>query len=85
MVISAGRRLVFRRHAAHGVGDARVDQRQPVVDAFVVVAARERKFLQRRVKKVAGIVAGERPPGAVGALQARRQSDDQQACGLVAE
>ena len=42
-------------------------------------AAREAEFDQRRVEKVAGIVAGERPAGAVGALQSGREADDQKA------
>ena len=43
-----------------------------------IAAAREAESRQRRVEQVAGIVAGERPPGAVRAAQAGRQADDQQ-------
>ena len=72
------RRLVLRRHAAHRVGDAAIDQRQAVVGPRLVVAAREAEFAERLVEQVAGIVAGEGPAGAVGALQAGREADDQQ-------
>ena len=51
---------------------------KPVVGPRLEVAAGEAVFLQRGVEQVAGVVAGERPPGAVGAAQARRQADDQQ-------
>ena len=51
----------------------------PSSGARVVVAAREAVTRQRLVEQVAGIVAGERPPGAVGAAQAGREADDQQA------
>ena len=49
-----------------------------VVGPRLVVAAGEAEFDQRRVEQVAGIVAGERPAGAVGAAQAGREADDQQ-------
>ena len=62
----------------HRVGDARVDERQPVVRPRIEFAAREAEFDQRRVEQVAGIIAGEGPPGAVGAAQAGRQADDQE-------
>ncbi len=38
------RRLVLRRHAAHGVGDAGVDQLEPVVGPGVVGAARRSRI-----------------------------------------
>ena len=43
-----------------------------------IVAAGKSVFEQGRIEQVAGIVAGERPPGAVGALQSGRETDDQQ-------
>ncbi len=71
--------LVLRRHAAHGVGDPAVDEAQPVIRARRrSCPRRSRSVMQRRVEQVAGIVAGERPAGAVGAAQARREPDDQQ-------
>ncbi len=72
-----GRRLVFRRHAAHGVGDRDVDQVQAVVRPRRIGAGREAEIDQCPVEQVAGIVAGEGPSGAVGAAQARRQPDDE--------
>ena len=52
---------------------------EPVVRPRLVVAAGEAELLERLVEQVAGVVAGERPPGAVGAPQAGREADDQQA------
>ena len=72
------RRLVFRRHASDRVGDPAVDQGEAVIGALVIDAAREAEFEQGRVEQVARIVAGEGPPGPVGAAQAGRQADDQQ-------
>ena len=79
VAISRRRRLVLRRHAAHRIGDAAVDQLKSVVGMRAVLAAREAVARQRLVEQLAGVVAGERPAGAVGALQAGRQTDDQQA------
>ena len=73
------RRLILRRHTAHRIGDSAVDQFESVIGAGSVVAAREAEFSQRRVKEIAGIIAGERPPGAVRALEAWREADDQEA------
>ena len=78
VVISAPTRLVLRRHAAHRIGDRRADQLQPVVGPRLETARGEAEADQRAVEQVAGIVAGERPAGAVGAAQAGRQADDQQ-------
>src|SRR5262244_566565 len=67
------------RHAAHRIGDAAVDQGEPVVGMRVVVAVGKMVALERVVEQHAGIVAGERPAGAVGALHPRREADDQKA------
>ena len=72
-------RLVLRRHAAHAVGDAGVNQLKRVVGARLEGAAGETVFLHGGVEQIAGEVAGERPSGAVGAAQARGEADDQQA------
>src|SRR6185312_3974631 len=77
--LDLGRRwFVLRRHAAHRVADAAVDEREAVVRMRFVFAAGEAVPQQGLVEQHAGIVAGERPAGAVGALQARRKPDDQQ-------
>jgi hypothetical protein len=39
---------------------------------------REAEFLKRRIKKIACIIAGEWPAGAIGAAQPGRQTDDQE-------
>ncbi len=41
--------------------------------------------MQRFVEQDAGVVAGERAPGGVGAVEARREADDQQARVAIAE
>ena len=70
--------LVLGRQTSHGIGDAAVDEPQPVVRIGPVAALCEAEFQEGRVEEVAGIVAGKRPAGPVGALHARCQSDDQQ-------
>ena len=50
---------------------------EAVVGSRSIGARREAEFDQRSVEEVAGVVAGERPAGAVGAAQARREADDQ--------
>src|SRR5487761_1555884 len=69
-------RFVFRRHAAHRVGDAAIDQREAVVRPRAIVAFGQAELVQRPVEEFAGIVAGEWPSGSVGAAQARRESDN---------
>ena len=73
-----GQGLVLGRQAAHRVADAGIGQRQTVGRVGPVGAGGEAELQERRVEQVAGIVAGEGTPGAVGALHAGRQADDQQ-------
>jgi len=65
--------------------EAAIDQNQSVVGPLAVFAAGEAELLERGVKQHAGEIAGEGAAGAVGAFQARRQSDDQQPRFPVAE
>ncbi len=67
------RRLVLWRHAAHRVGDQHALQFEPVVGPLLVVPGGKAELFERGVKQVAGIVARERPAGAVGALQPGRR------------
>ena len=71
-------RLVFGRHAAHRIGDPAVDQFKSIVGTCAVFTARKAELVKRLVKQDAGIVAGERTAGPIGALQAGREADDQQ-------
>src|SRR6202040_4029921 len=80
-----GQRLVLGRQAAHGIGDAAIDEMQPVVRIGAIGALGEAELQQGRIEQVAGIVAGEWPAGAVGAAHAGRQPDDQDARLEVAE
>src|SRR5215831_2685430 len=70
--------LVFRRHAAHRIGDARIDKGQAIVRPRRIFAHGEAVARERFVQQIARIVAGERATGAVRALQPRREPDDQQ-------
>ena len=76
--ISGRRRQVGRRHAAHRVGDAAIDQHQAVVGIRQVATLRQAEMQQGPVQQIAGEIAGERPAGPVGAAHARCQPDDQQ-------
>ncbi len=76
---------VAGRGAAHGVGDQAVDQRQPVVRTGLIAPGGEAQLQQRAVEQHAGVVAGERPPGAVGACPPGGEADDQQPRGVLAE
>ena len=58
---------------------------QAVIGAGLVLALGKAEFPQCRVEQPAGMIAGERPPGPVGAAQTRRQPDDQQLRGFIAE
>jgi hypothetical protein len=71
-------RPVLRRHATHRIGDPAVDQLETVAWIGAVAAAREAEAQQVVVEDQAGVVARERPPGAVGAAQTRSEADDQQ-------
>src|SRR6516165_7583144 len=81
-IIAAGRDLlrsgfVVRWNAAYGIGDPAIEQLESIVGTGGVMAARKAEFSQSRVKEVAGIVASEWPPGAVGAAQAGGKAHDQ--------
>ena len=77
-------RLVLGWNAAHGIDDGRINERQAVIRPGFVVALGEAERLQRAVKKVAGVVAGERATRLVGAAKPGRQSDDEKCDGIIA-
>ncbi len=70
-------RLVFRGHATHRIGDLAIDELETVIGIAGIGPAGETEREQRCIEKVAGEIAGEGPPGAIGALEAGRQPDDQ--------
>ena len=74
----ATNRFVFRRNAANGIGDGRIDEYEAIIGPRGECAARKTEFMERAIEQVAGIVAGEWSPRTVGAAQARRQPDEQQ-------
>ena len=73
-----GGRLVLGRHAAHCVGDPAAGKGHAVVCRLAIAALRQAELQQRRVEQVAGVVPGEGPSGAVRALEARGETDDQE-------
>src|SRR3546814_5830183 len=72
------RRLVLRRQAPNRVDDDRAVQRHPVVGPGLVAPLGQPEFIERRIEQIARIIAGERPPGAIRALLARREPDDRE-------
>src|SRR4029078_4752032 len=78
-------RLFLGRHRAYRAGDHAVDQSEAVLRVGAIDACSEAEALQRRIEELAGIVAGERPAGTIGAAQARREADHQESRFIVAE
>ena len=70
----------MRRHAPHGIGDRAGDEPQAIIGPRTISPGREAVFDQRLIEKVSGEIAREGPPRAVGAIEARRQTNDQQPC-----
>jgi hypothetical protein len=71
------RRLVQRRCAADGGGDAGAGERQAVVRAAARRPVRDPRPMQCGPQEVAARVAGEDPPGPVAAVGCRREPDDE--------
>src|SRR5437764_8282593 len=72
--VDLGRRwFVLRRHATHRIGDAGVDEFQTVVRTGPTGAAGKAIARERAIEELARMIAGERPPGAVCALEPGRQ------------
>src|SRR6202453_5350969 len=70
--------LVLWRNAAHGVDDRAVDEGQAVIRPTIVDARGEAELDQRRIKKLARVVAREGTPRPVAPAQSPRQADDRQ-------
>ena len=68
-----------------GIADPAIDQRQPVIGPRLIDAFGKAVFEQRGIEQIAGVIAGERPSGAIGALHAGRQPDNQQPTVGIAE
>ena len=60
-----GRRLVLRRHAAHGIGDHAIDELKRLGRALGGGPARQTRFEQSGVEQLSGKVAEEGAAGAV--------------------
>jgi len=78
-------RLVLRRQAFHRIADAAVLQQQRIVGALRYRKAGKTELMQRAIQDYAGMVAGKRPPGAVGRRASRREADDQELGRGIAE
>ena len=82
---SVGRGLVLRGRAPHGGDDPDAGQGLAVTGGDRGGQGRETGAVQRGVQHVAGGVAGEHPPGAVGAVGGRGQAHEQHLGVGVAE
>src|SRR4051794_12377955 len=80
-----GDRLVAGREAFDGVEDDRAIELETIVRVSPIFAPGEAELEQGRVEQLAGIIAGEWPPGPVGALLAGREADDCEPRIAVAE
>ena len=72
-------RFVAGRHAAHGVRDHAIDQRETATGTATSRYLSKTEFNQGRVEQVAGGIAHEWLASPICALQTRRKADDQQA------
>jgi hypothetical protein len=61
-------RQVFRRYAAYLIGDAAAGELPAILGVLTIGATREAVFQQGRIEQLAGIIPGERPPGAIWAI-----------------
>ena len=71
------RGLVLRRSAAHHGGDVGIAQRESVFFVRSRGLRGEAGAVQHAIEKMTGAIAGERAAGAVGAMCARRQAENQ--------
>jgi hypothetical protein len=80
-----GARFVLRWQAFHGIGYAAIVEFQAIITrrGFRPVAVTE--FEKRPVEQDAGIIAGKRTPGGIGAVHARCEANDQQTCPGITE
>ena len=79
------RGLVLRRSAAHYGGDVCIAQGEPVFFVRGRGLRGEAGAVQHAIEKMTGAIAGERAAGAVGAMRARRQAEDQHPRVHIAE
>ena len=77
-----GQRPVQRRHAAHGIGDAAIEQLQIVPGMTRGRGGAETVCIQGFVKQLSGVIAGKGSSRGVGAMQARCEPDNEQPCIL---
>ena len=79
------RGLVLRRSAAHHGSDVCIAQRKSVFFVRSRGLRGEAGAVQHAIEKMTGAIAGERAAGAVGAMRARRQAEDQHPRVHIAE
>src|SRR5579862_4139446 len=73
-----GQRFVLGRHAARGVADAAILEREAVIGAGVVTTLAEPELQERRIEQIAGEIAGEGPASAIGAFETWGEADDEE-------
>ncbi len=78
-------RLVARGQALHRIADAAIDETKAVAGRHGFRARGETVRVQRAVQQDSGVIAGKGSSGPVRAMQARRESHDQQAMTRAAE
>jgi hypothetical protein len=67
-----GFRLVLRRYAAHRIRDDAIDESEAIVGSRFILSLGETERQKSLIKKIARVIAGKRPPRAIGAIAARR-------------
>src|SRR5262245_59459696 len=80
-----GRRLVLRRHAAHGIRDHAIDKLKRIGRAPMVAPARQTRLEQGGVEQLAGKIAEEWSPGTVCAFKPGRKPNDEEPGALGSE
>src|ERR1700675_3052549 len=74
-----GQRLVIRRRAAGGGSDIKTGQHLAIVAGSRGGQEGESRLVQHRINEVAGSVSGERASGAIGAVGAGSESENEDA------
>jgi hypothetical protein len=74
-----GNREIARGQTLDRIGNPAIEQPQTVIDGAGLGAVAEAEAVQTTEQQLAGLVAGERPPAGIGAVEAGREPHYQQA------
>jgi hypothetical protein len=80
-----GQRFVFGRRAANGRRHVTIKEFQSIVAIFRCGLICEARFVQGSKEPIAASVTGEDSAGSISAVSGRRESDDQDSRGSIAE